>query len=134
MMLDRKVLIGVSLLGCGLIVLGAFLPIIDFIEKINWLDVEGSDIYIILAMAGLSLPLIAFGQFRFLFFTGLIAIGIVVINYMDIQDVFGSDAIALEGWASLFAGSALLIVMGLVDFVQRRGAKNKGAMPEVAAQ
>lgn len=134
MMLDRKVSIGVSLLGCGLIVLGAFLPIIDFLVKINWLDVEGSDIYIILAMAAVSVPLIYFGQVRFLAITGLIALGVIVINFIDVQDTFGSDAIAFEGWASLTAGAILLIIMGVIDFVQRRGkAKNTREMPEVTA-
>ena len=123
--MNRKVLLGLSLFACVFIIAGAFLPIVDLAGfTMSWMDTEGADIFIIMGMAVLSLPAIYFGQYRALILTGLIAFGITFVNFLDFQELFG-DSVSFLGWGALFAGSALLTVIGVIDFAQRFSGKSK---------
>lgn len=132
--MNRKVLLGLSLFACVLIIAGAFLPIVDLSGfTMSWMDAEGADIFIIMGMAVLSLPAIFFGQYRVLILTGLIAFGITFVNFLDFQELFG-DSVSFLGWGALFIGSALLTVIGVIDFAQRLSGKSKNEqMIETAA-
>ena len=125
MNISYKYMLGLSLFALLLVAAGPFLPTIDFLGvTMNWLDAEDPDTMLVIGLVVLSLPIIFFKQYRGLIITGLLVFGLTLFKFSDYQSIFG-EAMSFMSWGALFLGSAILMVVGVLDFVKRRSGKAK---------
>lgn len=113
-----------GLIGVGLLLIGAFAPVVSvpIIGSVNL--TQGTDGYIIVGLAVVSGILILLNKVKWLWGTGLLSLGVIIVNFINIKSKLGEMAgrggefgeammksISMQwGWILLVVGAILLIV------------------------
>lgn len=111
-------------IGAALLLVGAFAPVINvpIVGAINLM--QGSDGYIIIGLAMLSGIILLVNKRKWLWVTGIAALGIIIAKFITLINKIGSlddngnkfseamsNAISMQwGWAALVIGAILLII------------------------
>ncbi len=96
----------IGLAGCFALIIGVFAPLMSapFIGTINYFQGGEGDGVIILVIAGFSLILVFVKQYKALYLTALLSLGMTVFTYLNIQREFGSISEELGGYGDLARG------------------------------
>src|SRR3954468_2642092 len=130
--MDSRIL---GLIGGALIIIGIFLPLVtvtfggesqsgSFFDAIKAGSWEG---YVVLLCGIASIALAAMRKYRFLLITGIISLGVIILNFINFKSSIakglGQSAESLEsmgvsistqwvGWLVLILGGLLLLIAG----------------------
>lgn len=119
--LDLKM--GLAVAGGVLSIIGCMLPVVSVfgIASVKFFS-EGRDGILIAVLVVISVLLVVFNKWRFLTLTGVLCLGIIVINYLDITGNEFADLFSIEwsGWVVMTLGAAGMIASGVVAFMERR--------------
>jgi hypothetical protein len=147
--MDSRIL---GLIGGVLIIIGIFLPLVtvtyggdsqsaSFFDAIKAGSWEG---YVVLLCGIASIALAAMRKYRFLLITGIIALGVIVLNFINfkssIAKAAGQSLEQLEsmgvtistqwvGWLVLILGGVLLLIAGATGRNQPVAPQYYGAAP-----
>jgi hypothetical protein len=147
--MDSRIL---GLIGGVLIIIGIFLPLVtvtfggesqsaSFFDAIKAGSWEG---YVVLLCGIASIALAAMRKYRFLLITGIIALGVIILNFINfkssIAKASGQSLEQLEsmgvtistqwvGWLVLILGGLLLLVTGATGRNQPAAPQYYGAQP-----
>lgn len=113
-----------GLIGAVLLLIGAFAPVVSvpIIGSVNL--TQGTDGYIIVGLAVVSGILILLNKVKWLWGTGLLSLGVIIVNFINIKSKLGGIAgqggefgeammksVSMQwGWILLVVGAILLIV------------------------
>ncbi|GAB4338374.1 MAG: hypothetical protein Kow00117_19870 [Phototrophicales bacterium] len=132
---NDNIVLGLSA-AAVMVFIGLFLPIVtfkfgEFSDSIAFMSGEdggaGSDGILIIGLIIISGILIALKRTRWVILTGILILGIVIVNYIDVSDLVNqtsdfSDSISMGmlAWGLLFLGSFGLIGAGGLAFKNSR--------------